>query len=353
MNFRDRLFEGGLHMHYQPVIDLHSGELHLLEALARLRLEDGTIALPGAFLPQLAEGDINRLFRESLDQTLKQLAAWDSLGHQLRASINIHPTTLMQQECPIWVAEALHRHNIAPYRLVLELLEDYVEDHQAKQQVFDELIALGVGMAQDDLGAGHSHIGRLTALAFSTVKIDRKVTAQLSTSPIPTMTFLATLATMGQNMGWNVVVEGLEDAGLVEAATIIGIPYGQGYDIARPMPPGQVLQWISTQRPRDPHTRIQTPVGALAFHWQFARLASPHPGSHENCPLTVFLATYDPAGHAKEWHYEQHAPSETRHQASTKLLNWLTDKAIKDQRVTTSAGGTNSHPEFFVLQLDQ
>lgn len=354
---RDRLFNGGLQMHYQPVIDLRSGELHLLEALARLRLDDGSILPPGVFLPELDEEDTHRLFRHSLEQTLQQLSDWDSQGHRLRTSININPVTLLQPQCPQWVASALGRHNIAPHRIVLELLEDPVEHRQVKQQVFNELVGLGVGMAQDDLGAGHSNIRRLTALPFDTVKIDRQVTAQLCTSPIPTMTFLATMAAMGQNMGWRVVTEGLEDAGLREAATHLGIPYGQGYHIARPMPPTQVPTWISESHHSDPLSQLRTLPGALAFHWQFARLASPHPGPPENCPLTSFLTTCTPANDVKEWHNEQHTQSRAHAQASTNLLRWLAERVTNNHTATRPAAskgpGTSGSPEFFVSPLDQ
>ncbi|MGA8791258.1 MAG: EAL domain-containing protein, partial [Paenarthrobacter sp.] len=294
-----------------------------------------------------------------LDQALKQLAAWDSLGHQLRVSVNIHPATLLEPQCPAWVASALDRHEVAPHRLVLELLEDYVADHQSRQWAFDELLALGVRIAQDDLGAGHSNIRRLTALAFDTVKIDHRVTAQIHTSPIPTLTFLAAMTTMGENMGWHVVAEGLEDAGITEAATLTGIPYGQGYDIARPMPAEQVLGWISESTASGRQGRVQTFPGALAFHWQFARLTSPHPGPLENCPLTSFLATNEPAGNAMEWHRQQHATTPNQSLTAAKLLQWLTQKVT--QQVPTAhpagsspgSGAAGHQQEFFVLPLDQ
>lgn len=351
---RDRLFSGGLRMYFQPVVDLRHGKLHLLEALARLCLEDGTILPPGAFLPQLNEEDTSKLFREVLEQTLKQLADWDSLGPELRASVNLHPRTLLEPQCPNWVASALDRHNIAPHRLVLELLEDGVDDSHANHHAFNELLALGVGMAQDDLGAGHSSIRRLTALAFDTVKIDHRVTAQINTSPIPTLTFLATLTTMGQNMGWKVIAEGLEDAGITEAATILGIPYGQGYHIARPMPAEQIPAWISEFQTSNRQNRIQTFLGALAFHWQFARLASPHPGPLESCPLTSFLATSSSTGKATEWHHQQHAASKDHVLTAAKLLQWLTDRVTKNhsarpQTTSTGPGTIGNHPEFLVL----
>ncbi|MBE4719000.1 GGDEF domain-containing protein [Pseudarthrobacter sp. AB1] len=357
---RDRLFTGGLQMYFQPVMDLRNEKIHLFEALARLCLEDGTILPPGSFLPRLNQGDIAQLFRDGLHQTLKQLADWDRQGNRLRASVNLHPSTLLNPECPHWVASALERHNIAPHRLILELLEAPVEDRESQRRIFDELLALGVGMAQDDLGSGHSSIRRLTALAFDTVKIDHKITAQLSTSPITTLTFLASMITMGQDMGWQVIVEGLEDSGATEAATILGVPYGQGYHLGRPMPAKHVLAWISAVPATRRQDTIGTFLGALTFHWQFVRLGSPHPGPLEACPLTGFLAVTGSAQEAKTWHHQQHSSAGRHLPPSRQLLQWLTERVTGNCGVGAGAstGGRGSasiypgNPEFFVLPSD-
>jgi diguanylate cyclase (GGDEF)-like protein len=323
---RERLFSGGLLMYFQPVVDLDSGKVHLFEALSRLSLQDGTIQPPSAFVPYLSENDTNLLFRQGLQQSLAQLTAWESTGHRLRVSLNVHPATLLNPDCTQWVASALDRHRITPDRLVLELLEEPVEDRETKRRTVDELLALGVGLAQDDLGAGHSNLRRLTALAFDTVKLDHRLVAQLGTSPIPTLTFLSTMVTMGQDMGWNVVAEGLEDAGITEAATILGIRYGQGYHLAAPMPADDVPAWLSTFRAPARSGPVRTFTGALAFHWKSVRLDSFHHGRLEGCRLTEFLAQTDATGEAIGWHQDMHDPSAEHGKVSARLMQWLTDR---------------------------
>jgi diguanylate cyclase (GGDEF)-like protein/PAS domain S-box-containing protein len=329
-----RLFTGGLRMFFQPVIDLRTGQVHLLEALARLALEDGTILPPGVFLPLLTDEDNEQLFNTGLEQALRQLAAWDAHGHRLRVSVNLPPSALLNPDCAQRVASALDRHNIAPHRLVVELLEDHAEDSDIQRRNFNELLTLGVGMAMDDLGAGHSSLRRLTAAAFSTVKIDHRILTQLRTSPIPTLTFLTTMIQMGRDMGWHVVAEGLEDAGITEAAAILGIPYGQGYHLARPMPAESVPAWIAdfTLPPRQ--GPVRTLPGALAYHWQLARLDSPHPGPLNTCPMTALLAREPSAGTAIEWHRQQHAGAADHLVSATALLHWLTNQ-ITDNHHTT------------------
>lgn len=321
--YRHRLFTGGLSMYYQPVIELRTGEIRFLEALARLVLEDGTVLPPGAFVPLLNDEDMDRLFRTGLEQVLRQLAAWDAQGEQLSVSVNLPPSVLLHPDCAQWVASALARHNIAPHRLIVELLENRAEDSDTQKRTFNELLTLGVGMALDDLGAGHSSLRRLTALSFSTVKIDHHLLSQLRTTPVPTCTFLATMIQMGRDMGWRLVAEGLEDAGISEAAAILGIPYGQGYHLARPMPAGDVPAWIADFHlpPRD--GPVRTAVGALAYHWQFARFDSPHPGPLDTCPITSFLSGTPSSRAAMAWHELQHRDAAGYRQASSKLLGWL------------------------------
>jgi diguanylate cyclase (GGDEF)-like protein/PAS domain S-box-containing protein len=342
--YRHRLFTGGLCMFYQPVIDLRTGEVHLLEALARLALEDGTVLPPGVFLPLLTDEDIDQLFRTGLEQALRQLAVWDAQGHRLSVSVNLPPSALLNPDCAQWVASALDRYNIAPHRLIVELLENRAEDGDVQRRTFNELLTLGVGMALDDLGAGHSSLRRLTALSFSTVKIDQRLLAQLRTSPIPTLTFLTTMIQMGRDMGWRVVAEGLEDAGITEAAAILGIPYGQGYHLAHPMPAESVPAWIAdfTLPPR--HAPVRTFPGALAYHWQFARLDSAHPGPLDTCPMTSFLSGEPSAGTAMKWHQQQHTGAADHLGPSAELLQWLTNQITDNHHATPNAADPGLSP---------
>lgn len=327
--YHRRLFNGGLHLLFQPVIDLRTGDLRFLEALARLRLEDGTILSPGDFLPMLTPQDFDQLFKAGLDLALGQLGVWDLDGRHLRVSVNVSPSTLLHPDCAHWITSTLERHNIAPHRLILEVLEDHIDDDATQSQAFTAILALGVGLAMDDLGAGHSSLRRLTALAFSTVKIDHRILSQLRTSPIPTMTFLATMAQMGQNMGWDVIAEGLEDDGITEAATVLGIPYGQGYHLTRPLPAADVPPWITDFTPPNRSGLMRTLSGALAYHWQFARLGAPHTGPAGACPMTELL-NHIGASKAEHWHRQQHTALGDHLASSAELLQWLTIQTTGD-----------------------
>ncbi|MDH6238420.1 EAL domain-containing protein [Cryobacterium sp. CG_9.6] len=329
---QDKLFAGELSMYMQPIIDLRNGAVRRVEALARLVLPDGTIVPPEHFLAGLNEKDLDELFRTGLKDALRWVARWDAEGLAVDVSVNLAPSTLQHQDFIRWVTEALSYSGVAPNRLCLELLETQELDEAAPLVAFDALIELGVGLALDDLGSGYSSLQRIAQLPFDTIKVDRGLLADVATKPIETLSLIATLAQMGRDMRAAVVVEGLEDAGLVEAASVLGASLGQGYYFARPMPAADLPTWAHTFRlPEQFHLperagQLHTSLGALAYHWQFTRWESPHPFDLDTCPVTQFIIDRTaPGSQPRLWHERQHEVLTNNNRASNLLLTWLTD----------------------------
>lgn len=320
---KERLFDGGLEMFMQPAVDVDAGVVYLFESLARLRLEDGSLLPPAAFLPQLSAAETDGLFRLGLDQVLGHLSGWEGLGPSVKVSVNIAPSTLLDPGCPRFVEEALRRHGIAPERLVLELLETETVDWDLLRGPLNQLVAMGVGLAMDDLGAGYSSLKRLSMLPFTAVKIDRDMLTGLRTSPLETLSLLATLVQVGRDFDLTVVAEGLEDLGMTEAVTILGARYGQGYHLARPMPAAEVPAWAADFESREPARQVSTALGALAFHWKFLRLGSPHPHNVQDCPFTGYLELRGGRrGDIHRWHAQQHR-ADSSSGASRMIVDWL------------------------------
>jgi diguanylate cyclase (GGDEF)-like protein/PAS domain S-box-containing protein len=329
---------GVLSMVMQPIVDLRTGSVDLFESLARVSLGGVTDMAPAEFMPLLSPPEIDLLFREGLEQVLSHLTRWDALGLTLRMSINLSPSTLLDPRCTHWVDSALKRHGIAPDRLVLELLETGVITSEAQLKAISGLRALGVRLAMDDLGSGYSSLKRLSVLPFSVVKIDGGLTAQLKTKPVATLTLLATLIQMGRDLDWDVIVEGLEDAALTEAATILRPSYGQGYHLSPPLRPQHIPGWLEDFSPPT-LSGVRTFLGALAYHWQFARLRSPHPGLLEDCPLTGFLDLHaGPGQPGTLWHGFQHRSRQgalyredaDHADSATLLVRWLAERVAAE-----------------------
>src|SRR6185312_16044334 len=99
-----------------------------------------------------------------------------------------------------------------------------------------------------DLGAGYSSLIRLRQWPFDRVKIDQAIVLQATEDPVRTLRFMRRLVSLGHGLGLEVVVEGLETPGMIEAALILGADLGQGYALAWPMPEGMLLEWSSRFR---------------------------------------------------------------------------------------------------------
>lgn len=270
--WRARLFNGGLDMFVQPIVDLRSGKPEKVEALARLRLEDGRIITPGQFLPWFGAAELIRLFTLGLEQTLGHLRAWDAMGLRLDASINLPPEVLLQPDCAHWVRQTLERFAISPARLQLEILEDAeFQDVGLRDVAVHALAALGVHLVMDDLGSGYSSLLRLRTLPFHVVKIDQGLVREAGRDPERVVRFIGSLVRMAHSLGLSVVVEGLETPELVEVAAVLDAEAGQGFAFAQPMPAADLHAWMTrfgTGLRADIDVRHpRTPLGRLARQW--------------------------------------------------------------------------------------
>ncbi len=231
-------------MLYQPIIDLRDGRCRKVEALARLR-DGARLLTPDEFLPACGSVELGQLFRQGLAQVLRRLGEWERLGLRVDASINLPPSVLRQRDLCQVVEHALRSHGIEPQRLTFELLEteQWIGDASIDRTV-ESLKALGTRMAMDDLGAGHSTLLRLRRLQFDLVKIDRGLVRDMPSNPQAVAAIVGGLTELMHRLGLVVVVEGLETPELVRMAGELGADAGQGYAIAQPLEPEQVLRWL-------------------------------------------------------------------------------------------------------------
>ena len=249
----ERLDGGGLRMLMQPIIDLRSGEVRQVEALARLAADDqpgGDLLDPAEFLPLLDADGIDRLFREGLDHSLAALSSWDSRGLHLSVSVNLAPSTLRNPDCPDWVVAVLNRHGMTGDRLVLELLETDVLESAGELVSIARLRGLGVAIALDDFGSGHSNAARLSVVAVDYVKLDSGVTTRLRAAIAGARDTVAELIDLGRAAGCGIVWEGIDTAADLDLARQWETDLGQGFYLAHPMPADQVPAWVLAHRIR-------------------------------------------------------------------------------------------------------
>lgn len=265
--WRNMVTTDALQMHFQPVVRLADGRVTELEALARLREDDGSMLMPGRFLAALGDEELLILFREGFLQAVacRQLLA--DGGHLLDISVNVPAAALEDPHYVETTAAVLAASGCPPAAVLLEILESPIgSGHSASLAIggMQALKALGVRLVEDDLGAGYSSLIRLRQWPFDRVKIDQALVLQIVDEPLRTLRFMRQLIRLGHDLDMEVVVEGLETTGLIEAALILGADLGQGYALARPMAAQVLPGWLAGFSMQANAATPVTALGALA-----------------------------------------------------------------------------------------
>ena len=186
-------------MFVQPVIDLHTGNLVKIEALARLVDPSGQVIPPSEFIPALRASDLTTLFLQGLEQCLELIKTSKENGQEVHVALNLPPSTLLHPECAMWIDENLRKHAVLPQQLTLELLEDQEFDIHEVDRAMKRLNRLGVQLAIDDLGSGYSSLQRFSDFPFDIIKIDRSILKNISSDPIKTLKLIRTMIRIGQD----------------------------------------------------------------------------------------------------------------------------------------------------------
>jgi diguanylate cyclase (GGDEF)-like protein/PAS domain S-box-containing protein len=234
-------------LHYQPEIDILTGEIVRLEALARWPQPDGRMIPPGEFIP-LAEqnGLIPSLTTWSLGEALRQCAVWQAAGRTLDVAVNLSALDLRDPELARRVAQALRDAGVDAERLWVEVTETAVmSDPQEAMNVLTELRQLGVRVAIDDFGVGQSSLSYIRRLPATEVKIDQTFVRDVATQPRDAAIVRAAVA-LAHELGLTVTAEGIETAEALGRLRELGCDHGQGFFLARPMPESDVLDWLAT-----------------------------------------------------------------------------------------------------------
>jgi diguanylate cyclase len=235
---------------FQPIVDLATGRLHTLEALARWAPADRPVSPEVIVRVAEACNLIDPLFRFVLVEACTQLARWTALpgGADLRVAVNITPGQLASHALPAAVATELARHGLTGAQLCLEITETQrLADTAAGRAVCNELRELGVRLALDDFGTGQSTLSRLRDLPVDEVKIDRSFVGNLDHDEARRR-FVWGVVAFAERIGVTVVAEGVEREAELEALTKLGCHRAQGYLFSRPVPASAVDGLVGSPR---------------------------------------------------------------------------------------------------------
>ena len=252
---------GQLRVHYQPEVDLRTGEIVAAEALVRWEHPVNGLVPPDDFIPLAEEsGLIDQIGRWVLREACWQAARWRDVrpsGEPFVVWVNLSPRQLSPDVVTL-VASALSESGIDPAQLGLEVTESaLVADGAAAVTVLRDLRALGVRLVIDDFGIGYSSLAYLRRLPVEGVKIDRSFVANLATSP-EDAAIVAAVVGMASALGLSTVAEGVENAEQLAEVVRLGCDVAQGWHFARSQP-RQAIDALLAQAPSWPGLDVPGP----------------------------------------------------------------------------------------------
>jgi EAL domain-containing protein (putative c-di-GMP-specific phosphodiesterase class I) len=231
---------------YQPIVDLTTGSVLALEALARWRHPDRGLIRPGVFVP-IAEqsGHIVELGRHVLVEACSAMARWRRTVPRhadLKVTVNVSGRQVLSGDLVAHVQHALHASGLPAAGLVLEITETvFLDDSETVRTEFARLRALGVHVAIDDFGGGYSSVSSLLHFSADILKIDRRCLEFDGADPGG---LVHAVSGLGRTLGLLVVVEGVETAEHLRQVTSAGCHAAQGYLFARPADEQQTTQLL-------------------------------------------------------------------------------------------------------------
>jgi diguanylate cyclase (GGDEF)-like protein len=228
----------------QPIVDLATGCITGAEALARwTHTERGPIS-PAAFVP-VAErtGLICQLGMQVFDRACEVARRLHAIDPRLTMTVNVSPVQLADDSLPASFAACMRAHGVDPQRIVVEVTETVLmQDLQLAARRLGELKKIGVRVAVDDFGVGHSSLSYLRNLPVDVLKIDKSFVDGLPAGGDVTRMMVQ----LGRMLGLGVIAEGVESVEQRDALRSLGCPRAQGFLYARPMPAHSLLQQLSS-----------------------------------------------------------------------------------------------------------
>jgi diguanylate cyclase (GGDEF)-like protein len=241
-----------LKVHYQPQVDMVSGRLIGVEALARWYDTELGHVPPGLFIPIAEEmGLIGELGMAVMRIACADVARWRAIyDTSVQMSINVSVLQLRRPEFIDDVRELIAQFELEPSQLELEVTESALLDNVGDaRSTFERLALLGIRVAVDDFGTGYSNLSYLHALRIDRIKIDQSFIKELFTTTTGQSIVSAVIA-MANAMTLDIVAEGVETWAQARWLVAHGCVIGQGYRFSHPLAPEEFERWL-----------IATPVG--------------------------------------------------------------------------------------------
>ena len=242
---RTALTDGQFVMHYQPKMDLDSGEVHDLEAVVRWDHPTRGLLQADDFLTLMEEsGLMPTLTRLILAQALDQVADWHTQGQQLPVAVNLSASSLVDSDLPDQVASMLAARGVSPHNLQLEITEEFLmADRDRARSILAQLRSSGIQISVADFGSSYSSLSYLRDLPIDELKLDRSFIYPMAQGDRTTALVASTIA-LAHSLGLRMVADGVENYDTYTELTRLGCDQAQGSFMSRPVPAAEINQWL-------------------------------------------------------------------------------------------------------------
>ena len=246
---RTAMLRGDLAAWFQPQVEFGNGRVVAVEALARLRRDDGRMISANHFVPMLErEGYAQHLTDSMLEQACRWKRRWDDEGLHLHVSVNVCSSTLGEPGAADHYQQIVQDHGVDPSDVMLEITEgSLVTDAARGLGVLARLRLKGFGLSIDDFGTGYSSLAQLSQIPFTELKIDQGFVSGASNEPRKRAVIEASLE-LARKLRLEVVAEGVETIEDWQMLAELGCGMAQGYLIAAPTAGEEIPQAVARWR---------------------------------------------------------------------------------------------------------
>jgi EAL domain-containing protein (putative c-di-GMP-specific phosphodiesterase class I)/CheY-like chemotaxis protein len=242
---------GELLVHYQPKVDIRTGMVRGVEALARWCHPTLGFVAPGDFIPLAEQNNlIHPLTMRVMNDAMSQTADWMARGLHLSLAINLSPLLLERSDLMEEISSLQQCYGLSADQVVFEITESTLVNQAGfALGVLARLRLKGFGLSIDDYGTGFSSMQQLTRIPFTELKIDRSFVHNAH-ERANLQVILGSAVDMASKLGITTVAEGVEKLQDWRLLQEYGCALGQGFLVAKPMPGQELMPWLKAHRAR-------------------------------------------------------------------------------------------------------
>lgn len=252
-SFSQAVDRGEIQAWFQPQLSTDSGEVSGLEALVRWQHPERGLLAPGSFLPAIEGSELMELLGQTmLAQSCAALEELDRRGLRVpTVAVNFSAQELRDPQLADRLHWTLDRYRLAPSRLTVEVLESVVagDGDEVIAANISRIAAMGCGVDLDDFGTGNASITAIRRFALNRLKIDRSFVSGVDVNRDQEKLVTAILS-LAERLGLETLAEGVETPAEHALLAQLGCGHVQGYVVAKPMPIGDLVRWLTAHRDR-------------------------------------------------------------------------------------------------------